>query len=281
MDKKIDELESKISFYLPIAWGFVAGAIVPLFYAGFVVFAQNKYWQEADLGSFIGGVSGTLAALSGVFFVYVAFLGQRISIIQQQIELQDNRKELRETRIEIQGQKEQLERQNKQFQIQSFERVFFDLISFFKNQSESNFALDYGDIPLKESLSSFVNYYRNSLTYDKWNSMPDIEKVSFLAKTFDSKFGQGFVRVRSMVEISLNILIHINEYRELINPIFFINIFKSSLNVNEQRIIFYAFFSSKNYLEEEHRILLKWFLQEFTLQNLLDARHKELLDAFD
>ncbi|MDI1321981.1 MAG: hypothetical protein PSV36_04485 [Algoriphagus sp.] len=137
MDKKIDELESKISFYLPIAWGFVAGAIVPLFYAGFVVFAQNKYWQEADLGSFIGGVSGTLAALSGVFFVYVAFLGQRISILQQQIELRDNRKELRETRMEIQGQKEQLELQNLIFKQTQIKDTFFRLFESYRQVREN------------------------------------------------------------------------------------------------------------------------------------------------
>lgn len=113
MENKISLLESRIVLYLRFAWAFVIMAIVPLFYAGYVVFYENGFWKEEDLGSFIGGVSGTFAALAGVFFVYIAFLGQRISILQQQIEIQDNRKELQETREEIKGQKEQLELQNK------------------------------------------------------------------------------------------------------------------------------------------------------------------------
>jgi hypothetical protein len=138
MKKTVTDLEDDITFYTKFAWVCVLCALAPLVYAGYVVIIESKYWQEADLGSFIGGVSGTLTALAGVFFVYVAFLGQRISIIQQQIELQDNRKELRETRKEIKGQKEQLKLQNKNLAIQSFENGFFELLRNLKSSIENS-----------------------------------------------------------------------------------------------------------------------------------------------
>lgn len=112
MEEKISGLEKKITVYSFFGWLFVILAIIPLGNVGYDVFILNKPWPEDDLGSFIGGVSGTFAALAGVFFVFVAFLGQRISILQQQIEIQNNIDELKETRKEIKGQKDQLVIQN-------------------------------------------------------------------------------------------------------------------------------------------------------------------------
>jgi hypothetical protein len=105
-------LEEKITFYSRFGWVFVICATIPLVFAFKIVVWHNEYWQESDLGSFIGGVSGTFAALAGVFFIYVAFIGQRLQILFQKEELEMNRKELKETREEIKGQKKQLKLQN-------------------------------------------------------------------------------------------------------------------------------------------------------------------------
>jgi hypothetical protein len=134
MAVSIVSLESKITTFSFAGWVCVTGALIPLGYAGYVVFFKNQFWQEAELGSFIGGVAGTFAALAGVFFVFVAFLGQRVQILLQQQELELNRKELQETRIEIRGQKEQLELQNEQIKLTAFQNVLFNLIDNYKEK---------------------------------------------------------------------------------------------------------------------------------------------------
>ncbi|WP_163380013.1 hypothetical protein [Cyclobacterium sp. SYSU L10401] len=58
-----------------------------------------------SMPEYVNGVSVVLASLSGVLFVYVAFLGQRWQMLFQQQEIRDNRKEIRfstgELRIRI------------------------------------------------------------------------------------------------------------------------------------------------------------------------------------
>lgn len=256
-------------------------ALIPLAWAGYEVLGNHSFFKENELGDFIGGTSGTFASFAGLAFVYVAFLGQRLQILMQQEELELNRKELKETRNEIRGQKEQLELQNKQFQIQSFENVFFELISFFRKQSEINFSRGYGDYPLIEKLNEFIEEYRKSVSLDQWEKMDDHGKILYLAKIYDKNFSAGFARVRSLIEVSILILIHIDKGKNYIDPIYYHNIFKSSLNVHEQRIIFYGFFSAKIYLGEDEREFFKCFLDGFLMQNLLDPSHKLFLNAFE
>lgn len=277
MERQIKKLEFRISIYLPLAWVFVLGALVPLAYVAIEVLVNGGYWHEAELGSFIGGVSGTLAALAGVFFVYVAFIGQRISIIQQQIELQDNRKELQETRKEIKGQKEQLKLQNKQFQIQSFNEVFFKLYDIFKNQSEINLYSKLGDEPLINKMEDFINKMRNENPLFNYRKLNNSELIEIISEIFEKSFKGGSARVNGIISNCIAILIHIERNRYLIDREYYLSIFKNGLNIHEERILYYSFFSDEFLLPEQEEEILKDLLQKLPTNHLLHSSHKKLI----
>lgn len=277
MERQIKKLEFRISIYLPLAWVFVFGALVPLSYVAIVVLGNGQYWHEAELGSFVGGVSGTLAALAGVFFVYVAFLGQRISIIQQQIELQDNRKELQETREEIKGQKEQLKLQNKQFQIQSFNDVFFKLYDIFKNQSEINLYSKLGDEPLINKMKDFIINMKNENPLFNHRKLSNSELIEIISEIFEKSFKGGSARLNGIISNSIAILIHIEQNRHLIDREYYLSIFKNGLTIHEERILFYSFWSDEYLLPDQEEEILRDFLQKLPSNHLLHSSHRKLI----
>lgn len=255
-------------------------ALIPLIWAGYQVMQTHSFFKENELGDFIGGTSGTFASFSALAFVYVGFLGQRLQILIQQEELELNRKELQETRKEIEGQKQQLELQNRQFQIQSFETVFFNLIELFEKQSSLVFSENYGDDPLIEQLKKFVSQIRVSIFDARWKDEPVPDRYEIVQNNFDSHFAQGFSRIRTLVGATISVLFHLQRNRELIDHAYYLSLFYNLLNVNEQRLIFYSFFSNELHLRSIQRDVYLEFIRIFYTANLVDEHVKDLLPEY-
>lgn len=283
MDINVDKniLNNNIRLFTRIGAASAVLAIAPLIWAGYQVFQAHSFFQENELGDFIGGTSGTFASFAGLAFVYVGFLGQRLQILMQQEELELNRQEMRDTRMEIQGQKEQLEMQNRQFQKQSFERVFFDLISFFKSESKEYFKEIPGGMSLTERLYDFYNYFLRSYGGPSFKEIEPVDIGPLITKTFDDRFSREIRKIISIKDMTLNILKHLDNNKKLVDTFFFREIFRSSLNVHEQQLLFYLFFSKHVFLNEVERNLFKQFLIDFEVKNLIDPRHKICLKVYD
>ena len=122
INEEIKQLNKKVSMFTNVSWSFVIiGFIVLAIGCGLLAFKEFKGFHE--FGDFIGGSVGSIWSLAGLFFVYVAFLGQKQSILNQQIEILYNQEELRATRKELAGQKEQMELQNATLKQQQFENT--------------------------------------------------------------------------------------------------------------------------------------------------------------
>lgn len=277
IDKRKKHLNSQIKLFKALGVFFGIFALVPLVWAGIQIFQAHSFFKENELGDFIGGTSGTFASFAGLAFVYVGFLGQQLQILMQQEELEMNRQELKDTRVEIKGQKEQLELQNKQFQIQAFETVFFQLLKVFRDTSDLNFSVGYGDTPLIEKLNTFVNYQRNSFDFETWSNYDNKVKIENLNSSFSNKLSGGFARVKAISESTLSILIHLDKYRELIDHEYFLRVFLSILNIHEQRLIFYSYFSSRTQISDDEKTLMNDFLIGFDKANLIDQNDISLL----
>ncbi len=248
-EKKISRLETEITIYSVIGWVFVGFALIPIGQVVSEVFIQKKPWPEADLGTFLGGVSGTFAALAGVFFVFVAFLGQRISIIQQQIELQDNRKELQETREEIKGQKEQLELQNKQFKIQAIENNFFRLLQLHRD----SFSLDLiikmklnfvRNFPADNKLKIGESYMRLK---DAGAESEIIEYCNSIDGLLEGSKLSCLNFLRSIICILNSFPLLENNYHRLFSTL------KHTLSDSELYLIFYLYFYTFKSLSDEEK----------------------------
>lgn len=112
-NERLEKIEKSITIYRVIAFA----CIIIGFLCLAVVWYQNKYvhpmkWNE--VGDYLGGTMVGFWSLAGLFFIYVAFLGQRLDI-------QLTKQELAETR-EIQAKQASTQSQ------QQFENLFFSLI---------------------------------------------------------------------------------------------------------------------------------------------------------
>jgi len=165
LEPKVKELETKTKNYTYWAWAFVIIGFVVASIGLYAYFNQNEQNQFTlnELGDYFAGTVASAWALAGLFFIYVAFLGQKQQLINQQIELSYNQAEVKATRYELRGQKEQLIEQNKTAKLQRFENTFFSLL---KNHSSMVNDIDLrsgGNITEqgKDCIKTFYKRFRN------------------------------------------------------------------------------------------------------------------------
>lgn len=127
----LSKLDSKISNYTKWAWGFVIlGLIIAVFSS--IYFAFMTCGEEFELnllGDFLSGSVASIWSLAGLFFIYVAFLGQKQQLLNQQLEIMYSQLEVKYTRLELSGQKAEMQLQNDTLKTQKFENTFFQMLN--------------------------------------------------------------------------------------------------------------------------------------------------------
>lgn len=133
IDAEITRLDVSIDRYSKCAWGFViAGGIIALLgFVHFCYYADKREFGLNLIGDFFSGSVASVWSLAGLFFIYVAFLGQKQQILNQQKELMNSQLELRYTRSEFRGQREEMNAQNETLRQQRFENTFFQMLNLF------------------------------------------------------------------------------------------------------------------------------------------------------
>jgi hypothetical protein len=114
--EELGQLDSRIAFNKRVAWLLVIGGGLAAVW-GLWVFRKDLSSEGnlSSLGSYLQGAVGSLWALAGLMFIYVAFLGQK-----QQLLLQ---------REEMEGQEIQFQLQQNSIKRQSFESAFFQMVN--------------------------------------------------------------------------------------------------------------------------------------------------------
>lgn len=129
IEKDLSLLDNKIKTYTNWAWGFVwAGIIVAVIGVAMFICRTATNYNLNLLGDFLGGSVASLWSLAGLFFIYVAFLGQKQQLLNQQLEIMYSQLEVKYTRLELEGQKNEMIEQNKTLRQQRFETTFFQLL---------------------------------------------------------------------------------------------------------------------------------------------------------
>jgi hypothetical protein len=140
IERKIDSLENKIKIFTYITWIFVGLGFIVVGYGIYkYLYPISDELTLNELGDYFAGSVASVWSLAGLFFIYVAFLGQKQQLLNQQIELLFSQAEVRATRIELKGQKEQLIEQNNTLKLQKFENTFFQLL---KNHNDIVNSID-------------------------------------------------------------------------------------------------------------------------------------------
>jgi hypothetical protein len=142
---KIANLETKIVSYTKSAWTFVIGGIVALIFPIISNVSGRGYAELNLLGDYAGGIVASSWTLSGVFFIYVAFLGQKLQSEQQQIEIRHAQGQTSITRLELKEQR--------------FENTFFLMLQF---QNEILSVMDFKaqGKEISKGRDVFRTYYR-------------------------------------------------------------------------------------------------------------------------
>jgi len=131
IESELENLSKKIIKFTFWAWGFVWIGFAVGIFSIIVFYCQNdeKGFGLNLLGDFLSGTVASIWSLAGLFFIYIAFLGQKQQLLNQQLEIMYSQLEVKYTRLELAGQKLEMREQNETLKLQKFENTFFNLLS--------------------------------------------------------------------------------------------------------------------------------------------------------
>ncbi|WP_439131563.1 hypothetical protein [Polaribacter sp.] len=129
---KLSKLDSKIKNYSNWAWFFVILGVIIIMISSyyFIKMTDVEKFELNLLGDFLSGSVASIWSLAGLFFIYVAFLGQKQQLLNQQLEIMYSQLEVKYTRLELAGQKAEMKLQNETLKIQKFEKHLFSNVEF-------------------------------------------------------------------------------------------------------------------------------------------------------
>lgn len=156
-DTQVSNINNKITVFRRLAWLSVIIGFIAFLIGIYLLICKNQDFNE--VGDFVGGISGSLWALSGLFFIYIAFLGQKIEIKYQQEDLALTRKELEESREVFKAQAEIMN-------IQQIDNTFFNLLENHRKTIESISAIQTKNNGLTKDLLS--GYQILETIYKDW-----------------------------------------------------------------------------------------------------------------
>lgn len=185
---ELKSLKSKISTFSNWAWTFVGIGIVVAISSTIYFFTNiSPNSNIKNLDDFMSGTVAAIWSLSGLFFIYVAFLGQKQQLLHQQTEIMYSQLEVKYTRQELEGQKKEMIEQNLTLRQQKFENTYFQLLNLFSSIVNS---IDLRSTSTKEITTSGrdcfeVFYKRLNTIVGRKNSEPSIENI---IKSYDELY---------------------------------------------------------------------------------------------
>lgn len=259
--KEVDKIDKNIKLFTAIAWSLViCGAFLMIIFTCLTVFSNNQIDFKLLIDS-IAGIVGTLWSLSSVFFIYVAFLGQKKQLIYQKNELIQNKEELRLNTQELSGQREQLEEQNKTIALQRFENSFFNLLT--------NLNSIIKDLKIRatkdhQGREVFIVIYSSLLNKSKSFNLQEIEfYLRAYSEVYDTYYGILSHYFRTLYHLFKFIE---NSKLDEIDKKKYASLVRAQLSSYEQIILFY------NCLHVNGNKKFKPLIEKFGLLNNIDNK---------
>lgn len=279
IDSEIQRLGKQISKFTNWAWIFVwIGAIVSLLALIYFSYTNTEKGFALNLlGDFMSGTVASVWSLAGLFFIYVAFLGQKQQLLNQQLEIMYSQLEVKYTRLELSGQKAEMAEQNKTLRRQRFENTFFQLL---RNHQEIVNGIDLRRFhngtwtTFAEGRDCFSSFYDK--TFSK-NIKRNIESIEESIKRYDEFYQNNQSDLGHYFRHIYHILKFIKTSKELtkIEKFNYTNLLRALLSSYELVFLFY------NGLGEHGKDKLKPLLEEFSIlknmdfQLLMNSTHKD------
>jgi len=271
IDKELNQLIIQIKKYTDWAWRFVwFGAGIALL--SIIVF----YCKNTELGfglnllgDFMSGTVASIWSLAGLFFIYVAFLGQKQQLLNQQIEIMYSQLEVKYTRLELSGQKEEMALQNNTLQQQKIENTFFQLLSLFTSIVNS---LDLRKKKTAEVIVSgrdcFETFYKKLNAYLSTNLGSNFKSHEVTVEEILVAYSELYKNNRSDMSHYFRTIYHIIKFidnADLENKKQYIAIARAQLSSYEQILLFY------NCLHENGIKKFKPLIEKYALFKNIDS----------
>lgn len=210
-----ESLDSKILFSTIFAWALV--------FLGFLIglFGLWKMWQEpmstpsqghfsltnlSFFGSYLQGAVGSIWSLASFLFIYIAFLGQKQSLLLQNEQLAAQKKQFEAEQTtqqeELRRQQQQLDAQEKQakeqldsIKRQNFENSFFHLLNL---HSQIVFGMKTDDVPHKKEVEGRNCFYfwfitlRNKFHEEKQEGVTGTQRYVMFYEKYQEVLGHYF-----------------------------------------------------------------------------------------
>lgn len=273
---QFERLERQIKKYKNWAIGLAILAFSPFVFALiFNFFVFDRYFTFEELGTYIGGISGPFGAISGILFVYVAFLGQRQQLLFNQQEIRVNRKALEDSLREQTEQRIAIEAQNRQFQIQSFETTFFNLLTHFRNS---------GPLDRLSKIYNSLNTLFASLTkegkqdvngewiiYTKKNAKKILETKSYFTESVLKLGDSDSSDIKDSLKMLVSILEHISNHETIKKN--HQSILQNNISHKEKFVLFYFYLATTDQFQPKEQKLFFGFFNELERPTFFKDHH--------
>jgi hypothetical protein len=275
IDTELKQLVAQIDKYTTWAWRFVGfGAFVAIVSTIFYLCKNTDTGFGLNLlGDFMAGTVASIWSLAGLFFIYVAFLGQKQQLLNQQLEIMYSQLEVKYTRLELSGQKEEMKEQNNTLRQQKFENTFFQLLSLF------NSIVNSLDIRNRKTLAvttsgrdCFVVFYKrlaghlNSILYGDASVMKDLSGATAdqTVEAYDRLYSEDKSDMSHYFRTIYHIIKFIDK-SEIENKKQYISIGRAQLSSYEQILLFY------NCLHENGNEKFKPLIEKYAIFKNIDT----------
>ncbi len=239
---EIDKLNSKVKLFTIIAWGLIVLGIVVAICAILYFFKFNSGSNLKPLDEFMSGSVAAVWSLAGLFFIYVAFLGQKQQLLNQQLEIMYSQLEVKYTRLELSGQKEEMKEQNSTLRQQKFETTFFQLLNLFNSIVNS---LDLRNSRSKEVTTSgrdcFEVFYRRLNSYINQQKI-NLQQQEVTIEVYINAYDEFYNVNKSDMSHYFRTLYHIIKFihnSSIDNKKQYIAVTRAQLSSYEQILLFY------------------------------------------
>ncbi len=268
LEPELENLKIKIQRFTNWAWFLVIlGFIIMLFGVTCFIFPKILHALTLnELGDYFAGSVASVWSLAGLFFIYVAFLGQKQQLINQQIELLFSQGEVKATRFELEGQKEQLIIQNQTLTEQRFENTFFQLLSLHHQIV--------GDLDIRSN-KSIINQgrdvfkYRYDQLFRNLRGIKSLEQINEIYignyKNWQLDFGHYFRNLYHIIKF-----IHFSNIKDKYK---YTSFARAQLSSHELLMLFYNCLSENG--NEKFKPLIEEYqlLKNMPINDLVESEH--------
>jgi hypothetical protein len=227
--EKTANLEAKISIYK--GWAFIlifSGLTLGI--TGLILFfPDNGVYPLIKFGEYAAGVTGTLWALAGIFFIYVAFLGQQLEINLQREDLQLTREQITLATLEAEGQKIALNAQVDLMKDQGH-AMKKQANALVETQAQNTFFHLQDELRSVMARSHKGSINGNAIFIMMNNQKTNDNRPSKILETFPN------VEIPAILEVTHSILILLDT-SQLVNKPMYYNILNNSFSVELKEII--------------------------------------------